>query len=274
MIIIGERINSSRKTINEAIARKDAPFLIEEARLQLLNGASFIDINCATSMEKETEDLIWLITRIQESLGCKISIDSPNPQVIKATLKNCKGRSFINSITAEEKKTQSLLPVIKQSNSYVVALTMDDNGMAQDVEERLSLADRIIDRAIKAGISREQIYVDPLVKPISTEPEQTHHFLESIKRLRDKGIKTIGGLSNVSFGLPRRSLLNATFLKLAIECGIDAAIIDPSDNLIKIALEEKELPEEPFLLAKNALLGQDLYSMSYIKAFRQGLLNF
>lgn len=274
MIIIGERINSSSKSIREAIGRRDAPFLIEEARLQLSNGASFIDVNCATSMEKETEDLLWLIAQIQQKLECSISIDSPNPQAIKAALKNHKGRPFINSITAEKQKLESLLPFIKKSNSYVIALTMNEKGIPEGIEERLSLAGRIIDSALKAGIPKKNIYVDPLVKPISTEPKQAYNFLEAVKRLKDEGINTTGGLSNVSFGLPKRSLLNAAFLKLAMECGIDAAILDPTDNLVKTVLDAEELPEEPFALAKHALLDLDPYSVNYIKAFREGALNF
>lgn len=274
MIIIGERINSSRKGIKEAISGKDAPFLIEEARAQLSSGASFIDVNCASSLQKEAEDLIWLITRIQESLGCEISIDSPNPQAIKAALKTHRGRSFINSVSAEEEKLELLLPLVKESDSYVVALTMDGKDIPQGVEDRLSLADRIIDAAISLGIPKESVYIDPLVKPIATEPNQAHAFLWTVKRLKDKGIKTIGGLSNVSFGLPGRSLLNATFLKLAMERGIEAAILDPTDKLVKLVLDAKELPEEPSALAEKALLGEDPYSMNYIKAFREGRLNF
>lgn len=274
MIIIGERINSSRKSIKEAIDKKDAPFLIEEARRQLSNGASFIDVNCAASMEKETEDLIWLITQIQQALDCKISIDSPNPQAIKAALQIHKGSPFVNSITAEKQNLESMLPLVKESNGYVVVLTMDEKGMAEDVEEKLSLVDKIIETATNAGIPKKNIYVDPLVKPIGIEPGQAYNFLGTVRRLKDKGIQTIGGLSNVSFGLPRRSLLNAAFLKLAIECGIDAAILDPIDNLIKSVLDGKELPREPFTLAKDALLGRDSSGMDYINAFRKGRLNF
>jgi 5-methyltetrahydrofolate--homocysteine methyltransferase len=273
MIIIGERINSTRKSIKKAIDEKDSSFLLEEARLQLEAKADFIDINCAASLDKEAADLIWLIGQVQDSLNCKVSIDSPNPRAIKEAIKKDKSKAFINSITAEKEKMDILLPLAKNNGSFVVALTMDEGGMPQSVEERISLADKIIDAAEKAGLPKQNIYIDPLVRPISTEPEQAGNFLNTVKELKARNINTVGGLSNVSFGLPRRNLLNAAFLKLAREAGIDAAIIDPTDTLSRLILEGKELPGEPFSLARAALLGEDHYSINYIRAFRENKFN-
>ncbi|NQT90397.1 MAG: dihydropteroate synthase [Candidatus Omnitrophica bacterium] len=272
MIIIGERINSTRKTIREAIDKKDLPFLIKEAKAQLSCGASFIDINCATSMQHEADDLIWLITEVQNALGVQISIDSPNSAVIKAALGVHKGTPFINSITAEESKLKVFLPLIKESGSCAIVLTMDEKGMAPDAETKLRLAKRIVERAEEEGIARDNIFVDPLAKPVSTEPQEAAIFLDSLSRLKENGIKSIGGLSNVSFGLPARGLLNATFLKFAMDAGIDGAIIDPTGESIKTVLDNKELPPEQFDLARKALLGEDPYAMNYIKAFRAGKL--
>lgn len=273
MIIIGERINSSRKRIKEAIGKKDIASLLQEAKKQISGGADFIDINCATSMEKETDDLIWLIRETQQQLGCPISIDSPNISVIQKALEIHKGTAFVNSITAEKQKLEALPSLTGGNRADVVVLAMDEKGMPQDAEGRLKIADSVIDAAVKEGVDRHNIYIDPLVKPVSTEPKQACHFIEAIKMLKDKGINVVGGLSNVSFGLPARSLLNAAFLKLAIDSGIDAVIIDPTDELIKAVLSDKELPQEPFSLAKNTLLGEDAYAMNYIKAFRDGKLN-
>ncbi len=272
MIIIGERVNSSRKRIKEAIEKRDPAFLIEEAHSQLAAGAKFIDINCAASLEKESEDLIWLITQIQQAQKCAISIDSPDPQAIRAACKIHNGSPFINSITAEQEKLRVLLPLIKETNSYAVALTMDEKGMPHDIEGRVTLAERIIERAVKEGVPADNIYVDPLTKPVSAEPEQPRYFLEALKRLKAKNIRTVGGLSNVSFGLPRSNLLNAVFLKYAIDSGIDAVIIDPTDSLVKLILSHRDLPEEQFGLARDVLFGEDAYSANYIKAFREGRL--
>ena len=272
MIIIGERINSSRKSIKEAIDKKDTAFLLEEARRQLLAGASFIDINCAACLHKERDDLIWLIAQVQQSLGCSISIDSPDMSVVKAALKLHKGAPFINSITAEDSKLKELPSLVDDKNSKVIVLDMDEKGMPEDIEGRVALAEKAVDNAVKKGVAKDNIYIDPLVKPISTQPKQAYYFLEAINILKDKGINVVGGLSNVSFGLPVRGLLNAAFLKLAIDCGIDAVITDPTDNMIKMILDGKELPEEQFILAKEAILGKDAYTINYIKAFRQGRL--
>ncbi|MFH1867424.1 MAG: dihydropteroate synthase [Candidatus Omnitrophota bacterium] len=273
MIIIGERINSSRKRIKEAIGKKDIATLVQEAKSQISNGAKFIDINCATSMERETDDLIWLIKEIQRQLRCPVSIDSPNISVISKALEIHKGAAFINSITAEKEKLKALPFLTKGNKANVVVLAMDENGMPQDAEGRLKIADTVIDTAVKDGVDKQNIYIDPLVKPVSTEPKQAYYFLQAIKMLKDKGINVVGGLSNVSFGLPVRGLLNAAFLKLAIDSGIDAVIIDPTDPLIKSVLDNIQLPQEPFALAKSAILGEDAYSMNYIKAFREGKLN-
>jgi len=145
--------------------------------------------------------------------------------------------------------------------------------MPDNIDDRVSIAEDIISAAASKGVHKNNIFIDPLVKPISTEPKQAYCFLESIKALKKKGIRCIGGLSNVSFGLPQRDLLNAVFTKLAIAAGIDAAIIDPTQNLVKDLLSGKELPKEIFSLAEDALLGRDEYSIKYIKAFREGILN-
>jgi len=274
MIIIGECINSTRTSIKEAIAGKEINFLIKEAEDQVSCGASFVDINCAASMEKETEDLIWLIKEVQNKLGCSISIDSPNPDVIKAVLETHKGKAFINSLSAEKSGLELLPYFAKERDSYVVALAIDEKGMPDDIDGRIALADKIIGAASEKGVDNQNIYIDPLVKPVSTEPRQASHFLESVKRLKDKGIKTIGGLSNVSFGLPKRPLLNAVFIELAIEAGIAGLIIDPTSELISDVLEGKEMPEEASALAKDLLLGRDEYAVNYIKAFRESRLNF
>lgn len=272
MIIIGERINSSRKRIREAMDSRDDPLLAQEARLQIESGAAFIDINSAATMEAEIDILTQLIVYLQQEVGCSISIDSPNPDAIRAALSVHKGKPFVNSITAEREKLERLLPIISENDSYVVALTIDDNGMPHDADGRVALADKIISEAQSFGIPKDNIYIDALVKPVSTEADQAASFLEAVGMLKSKGIKTVGGLSNVSFGLPQRGLLNAAFLRLAMERGIDAAIIDPTDVLIRKVLEGKELPDEQFSLAKDLLLGRDEFSMAYIKAFREGRL--
>ncbi len=273
MLIIGERINSSRKTIEQAISKKDAPFLIEQARLQAESDANFVDVNCGVRLEKEKQDLVWLIKTLQENLNIPISIDSPDPEAIDAALKAHKGKPFVNSITAESKKLKSMLDILKGKDAFIIALTMDDSGIPSSSEERITIAKRLVDSLKKAGINADNIYVDPLVKPISSEPDQAKQFLEAVATLKQNGIKTIGGLSNASYGLPMRRILNAAFLSLAVEAGIDAVIIDPVDKLIQSAIKRQTPNSQAFNLAKQALLGEDPYCTNYIKAFREGRLS-
>lgn len=272
MIIIGERVNSSRKSIKEALDKRDADCLLKEADDQFKANAEYIDVNCAASKGNEKELLCWLVQFFQKKVGCLIAIDSPDPAVILPSLQMHKGKAFINSISGEKEKLNVLLPLIKEYNAYVVALLIDDKGMAMDIKRRVSIADEILKSAEKFGISMENIFIDPLAKPVSTEPEQAKMFLETVKIFKSKGIKTVGGLSNVSFGLPRRALINAVFLKLAREAGIDAAIIDPTETLIQKVLSGNKLDSEKSKFAEDAILGKDSYSMAYITAFREGKL--
>jgi cobalamin-dependent methionine synthase I len=274
MIIIGEKINSARKSIKEALADNNLDTLLKEADMQLLFGADYIDINTAGSIEREKDDLLWLIEKIQNRFDCHISIDSPDAPIVEEAIKLCKKKPFINSISAQKQRLPLLERFMGQRDSYIIVLAMDDNGMPNDVDGRISIAEHIISFADSHGISRDNIFIDTLVKPVSTEPEQAKFFLESVKLLKAKGIKCIGGLSNVSFGLPKRELLNAAFIRLALNAGIDAAIIDPTQGLVKGVLEGKNSPDELFTLAEEAVLGKDMYSMNYIKAFREGRLDF
>lgn len=273
MIVIGERINSTRKNIKEALECKNLDLLLDEAGRQLSSGADYIDINTAGHIGYERDDLLWLVENIQNKFDCNISIDSPDSSIVKEALKLCRHKPFINSISAEKNRLLLLKELMRQKDSYIVILAINENGMPSDVEGRLAIADDIISFARSQEIDKKNIFIDPLVKPISTEPQQAGFFLESVKLLKEKGISCIGGLSNVSFGLPRRDILNAVFIKLALDAGIDAAIIDPAQKAASDVLKGKHLPEEIFLLAEDAILGKDEYSMNYIKAYRAGCLD-
>ncbi len=273
MIIIGERINSTRNSIKKALVDNDLEFLIGEAAKQLNCGAEFVDINTAATFEKEESSLLSLMRDIQDKFDCKISIDSPDVRVIKSALKICRNKPFINSISGEDNRLSLLDDFVKEKESYIIALAINNKGMPDDIDDRVSIAEDIISVAVSKGIDKNNVFIDPLVKPISTEPKQAYFFLESVKVLKKKGIRCIGGLSNVSFGLPRRDLLNAVFIRLAMDAGIDAAIIDPTQKMVNDLLGGKEISKEVSSLAKDALLGRDEYSINYIKAFREGRLN-
>jgi 5-methyltetrahydrofolate--homocysteine methyltransferase len=265
MLIIGERINSTRTEIRDAIRNRDAVHILKEARSQLAAGASYIDVNCAVTSGDELQDMDWVISVIQSGISdISVSIDSPNYLAIEKGLKVYKaaGSIFINSITAEESRLNSVLPLAIEYKAKLIALAMDEKGMPDTADERFEIAKKITDKVAKAGFDIDDLYIDALIRPISTEPVQAREFLRSIKMIKSlDGVKTICGLSNVSFGLPKRSVINSIFLAIALHEGLDAAILDPTDRHVASSMA-----------ASGALLGRDEYCGEYIRAFREGRL--
>lgn len=263
MLIVGERINSSRQEILEAIKTKDASFILDEAKKQLDCGAQMLDLNSAMSLEGEVDDIEWLVKLVQQDADVPLCIDSPDPKVIQKALSVHKGKALVNSITAEKQRIDAIMPLVKEYCASVVALTMTGEGMPETAEARLDIAKHILETLEKRGIQREDIYFDPLIRPISTEAKQAKESLRALRLIKKelKGVKTICGLSNISFGLPKRSLLNATFLAMALNCGLDAVIIDPTDKIVRASLN-----------ASQALLGRDDYCLNYISMSRKGEL--
>lgn len=265
MLIIGERINSTRSKIQEAIGQKNASHILKEVKAQLAAGAGYIDVNCAVTSGDELQDMDWTISVIQSEIpDVSISIDSPNYLAIEKGLKvyKAKGGLFINSITAEDSRIDNILPLAVKYNTKLIALTMNEKGMPDTARERFDIAKYIFERAKKGGFNTADLYIDALIRPISTEPNQAREFLASLDMIKSLGdVKTICGLSNISFGLPDRGLINSTFLAMAMAKGLDAAIIDPTEKHIASSLA-----------ASNALLGSDEYCGEYIKAFRENRL--
>lgn len=260
MLIVAERINASRKKINSAIEEKDAKFIQAEAINQVKAGADLVDINCGTNVKNESSNMEWLVKNVQKVIDKPLVIDSANPEVIEAGLKTHQGHAMVNSITAEENKYKTILPLVKKYNSTLIALPITEKGMPSTAKERLEIIKQLVEILKSYEISPDVVYFDPLVRAISTEPDQAVEFLETIKAGRTSlGIKTICGLSNISFGLPNRKLINATFLTMTLLVGLDAAIIDPTDSQMMATLK-----------ASEALLGKDEFCMKYITFCREG----
>ena len=264
MVIIGEKINSSRKKVEEALKKKDSSYLISLARNQKEKGANFIDVNCGTLFHGEKECMVWLVELIQSNLGVSLSIDSPSPEVLKMGFKTHKGKGFLNSITGEKERIKEALPIIKEFNPFVVVLCMDENGTPERAEGRVEIAKRVTEILTKEGMEENDIFFDPIIKPIAAESDAGLIALETIQRIKEEipRVKTIMGLSNISFGLPLRTLLNSIYLSMAMEENIDAAILDPTDRRI-----------QEVLYSASALKGKDSYCMNYIKAFREGKIS-
>ncbi|MDP3729969.1 MAG: dihydropteroate synthase [Candidatus Omnitrophota bacterium] len=264
MLIIGERINSTRAQIQKAIGERDAAFMLREAKRQIDSGAGFLDINCAMSLGDEVQDIDWMISVIQSEIkDVNICIDSPNYLATERALKVYKagGELFINSITGEESRIDKIVPLAVKYNTKLIALTMSDKGMPHSADDRFEVARGMLAKITAKGFKAENLYFDPLIRPISTEPEQAKEFLRSIPMIKSLGARTVCGLSNISYGLPDRKIINSTFLAMAIQSGLDAAILDPTEKQVVSSIA-----------AAEALMCKDEYCAEYIKAFREGRL--
>ena len=262
MRIIGELINASRKVIAEAIGAGDATAIAGIAADQADAGADFIDVNAGVFMEKEAGHLCWLVETVQAATGMPCALDSPDPKAIEAALAVHRGRPMINSISLEKERFDNLLPVVAGTNCEVIALCMSDAGMPETVDDRLKIADALVNGLIRSNIPIENIWVDPLVQPVSVNGAYGMAFIKSVEAImaRFPGVHTACGLSNVSFGLPARKRLNQLFMVMAIAAGLDGAIINPLDRTMMAGI-----------VAAQALAGKDDYCMNFLKAYREGM---
>ncbi|MCE5313903.1 MAG: dihydropteroate synthase [Armatimonadota bacterium] len=269
MLIVGERINTSRKVkgepvIEAAVHSRDAGFITNLAVKQFEAGATYIDINAGTLTSGEPEALEWLTNVVMEAVDAPISFDTPNPVALELALKAydpAKGQPLINSITAESERYEKILPFVLEYKAKVITLAMDDSGIQSDPEKRLSVARKLVQDLTAAGVKLEDIYVDPLTFPIGTGSDVAVTMLDIIEKLRAEfaGVHIIAGLSNISHGMPARKLLNQAMTILCMGKGLDAGIVDPNDRYL-MAL----------IAATESLLGLDEYCMNYISMSRGG----
>ena len=259
MIIVGEKINTSRKSIAEAVERHDASFIYKIAQDQSIAGANYIDVNAGTFLDQEVDSLCWLVETVQDAVDLPLSLDSPNHKALSEAIKRHRGEPMINSISLEEDRFKSLLPIITSQPCHVVALCMGQVAMPTTIAERVQVGSELIERLTDKGIPIEKIYVDPLVQPVSVDTGMGNATLGAIYEIMSQfpGVNTICGLSNISFGLPGRRLINRNFLALCMAYGLSAAILDPTDKQLMATL-----------LAVDMLLGNDEYCENFINAFQ------
>jgi len=259
MIIVGELINASRKAIAEAIEKQDTVAIQKVATDQHENGADYIDVNAGVFVGQEVEYLKWLVSTVQAVVDAPCSIDSPDPKAIEAALQLHKGTAMINSISLEKERYDSLLPIVAGTDLKVVALCMSDEGMPETVDDRMKIADKLVNGLLQNNVPVENIYVDPLVQPVATNNQFGLEFLRAIEKVMTtfEGIHTLCGLSNISFGLPERKFLNQTFMIMAIANGLDGAIVNPLDKKMMANI-----------IAAEALMGKDEYCANYLMAYR------
>ncbi|NLA12194.1 MAG: methyltetrahydrofolate cobalamin methyltransferase [Firmicutes bacterium] len=263
MLVVGELINASRKAVAAAIEAQDEKKIKQLAIDQVAAGADFIDVNAGVFVGREADYLQWLVQTVQEGVDAPCCIDSPDPAAIEKALAVHKGVALLNSISLEKERFEALLSLVAGTDLKVVSLCMSDEGIPETSEERVRIADRLINGLVKNNVAIDNIYVDPLVQPISTSSSFGAEFLDAVEKIMTgfPGVHTICGLSNISFGLPLRGHLNRNFAVMAIARGLDSLILDPLDKRMMANI-----------IAAETLAGKDRYCMNYLKAFRANKL--
>lgn len=257
MIIIGEKLNTSIPNTLDAVQNKDEAALVALIRAQDESGADYQDINTAVGAD-ELENMKWLTRLVLENTNNGIMLDSPSPEVIEKVIGMAAGRPVIvNSVTLTQRL--SILPVIRDTGAAVVGLPMDDDGIPQTAAGRAENAKRMVDKLTNAGIPAEKIFIDALAESVAVADQNLMTVLAALPLIGaiDPGIKTICGVSNVSFGLPRRININCAFLSAAIAAGLSSAILDITSPSVKTAL-----------ISSLAAFGQDEYCLNYISHIR------
>ena len=262
MIIIGEKINGSIPSTGKAIAAKDADYIAKLARIQSEAGATYIDC-CASVNEGELEMQKWLIDIIQANSDKPICIDSPDPKVCVGAMEFTNKIGLINSISGEGDKISVILPALKGTEWSVVALLCDDSGIPKDAATRVEIFKRIMGEAEKFDIAPNRIFIDPLVETLATNGESLLTFVDTTRQIKAlyPDIHVTSGLSNISFGLPGRMIINMAFMTLAMQAGMDSAIIDPTNRDMMGSI-----------FATDALLGADDFCIEYIGAYRDNII--
>ena len=228
--IIGERINpTGKKLFKEALKNNDINYILNQALEQVSAGADILDVNVGLPEIDEKEMMVRVVKALQGITDLPLQIDSTKPDVIEAALRVYNGKAIVNSVNGEEAVMERILPIVKKYGAAVVGLTLDENGIPPKAEQRVEIAERIAKKAESYGIPRSDVFIDCLTLTVSTEQKAVYETLRAVRTVKEKlGLHTVLGVSNISFGLPTRELINSTFLSMAMECGLDLPIINPN----------------------------------------------
>ena len=256
-VMIGEKINpTGRKKLGAALTEGNLDYVRQLVENQVAWGADVLDINVGVPGLDEIGIIPKIVELVASIADIPLCLDSGNPAVLAAGLEVSPGKPLVNSVSGEEKRLESVLPLVKEYGAAVIGLTMDDNGIPGSAEGRLAVAEKIIERAARKGIPIEDLVIDPLVLTVGSDSKAALITLQTIDLLRKEfGVNINLGASNVSFGLPDRPTINAAFLTLAIQMGATCSITDPA----KLGLTVR---------AADLLLGRDANSLRYLKYFR------
>ena len=260
MILIGERINAGFKDIGRAVRDKDPRPVQEWARRQAAAGASYLDVNIG-AVSKDPQDMAWLVRVVQEAVPTPISVDSTQPEVLRAGLEALDGRpALVNSTTADEGRLSRVVPLAVEFRAALLGVAMDERGSPQDVARRVENGAKIFAAAVEAGLSPDQVFLDPILMPIRFMQDQGPRVLETIREytvLSDPPPHISVGLSNICSEAKERKLLARTFLVMAMAMGLDAAICNVLDDELRAAVATAEL-----------ILNREIYTDDYLRASR------
>lgn len=267
MLLMGESINGTRKQVAEAIQARDAEFIKNLALEQVEAGAGLLDVNGGVAGGNEVDDLLWLIEVVMGVTDMQLMVDSANPKALDAGVQTIidKGGKvpFINSISGEQPRIDAVLPLIEKHKCPVVGLCLSNEGIPPTAEDRFAVAKQIFDLCTGAGLPAEDLWIDPLVMAVSADPTAPGITMDSLKLIKERlPSRTTGGLSNVSFGLPNRGLLNRTFVAMCAGIGLDGLIVDVRSKPMMATIKSIE-----------ALRGEDNFCGAYLKAHRAGILD-
>ncbi len=258
--IIGERINpTGRKLLAREMAEGDLSRVEKDAIAQVEAGAHVLDVNAGIPLIDEPAVLAEAIKLVQSVTDAPISIDSSIVEALERGLEVVEGKALVNSVTGEDERLESVLPLVKKHGAAVIAICNDETGISEDPDVRFDVAKKIVERALDHGIPMEDVIVDPLIMPVGAVPTAGNQVFQLLRRINEElGVNTTGGASNVSFGMPNRHAINAHFLSMAISHGLTSAITNPMEESLKQAV-----------LAGNLLMGHDENAMAWIQANRK-----
>jgi 5-methyltetrahydrofolate--homocysteine methyltransferase len=262
MIVVGELINSTRGKIKEAMEKRDAGYIQSLARKQDEAGADFIDVNAGAFVNDEMEILEWALESVMSVTEKPIAVDSPRAEAIRMGLAmHRNGKPLLNSITKESERWEQVLPVALEHDCLVLGLCIDDSGIPEDAENRIRIADDIVNGLVKKGKKQEDIGIDPITTPLSVNTAYGITVFDTIRGIKERfpEVKLITGLSNISYGLPARKQVNRAFVVACMVYGLDGALIDPLDTTMMSLIK-----------ATEALQNKDPFCANYLKAFRAG----
>ncbi len=260
VVIIGECINPTRRRkLVSTLQARDFSYMIELARTQITAMADVLDVNVGYPGVDDESLLPEAVMALQDNFDIPLCLDSPNPKAIEAALKVARGKCLINSVNAEEASLKRLLPVAREYGAAIIGLVLDDDGISNDPEKRLRIAEKIIDRAVRTGIKEEDVIIDPMAMAVSADPNACRVTLETIKLVHDRlGHNITQGASNISFGLPNRGNINNAYMAMSIMYGLTCPIANPE----KIT---------GLVRAADLVLARDEYAIRFIEHYQSTL---